>query len=319
MKYDYVVFSPYFGHLPVNFELWLKSCSYNRKFKFIVFTDDERIFDCPNNVEIIKMSFEDIKRLFQSKFNFKIKLESPYKLCDYKVAFGYVFEEYLNDCKYWGHCDLDLIFGNLEKYLPNEDYDKISHLGPFCLYKNEKKVNEAFMLNGKSKFNYIGIFSSKVHFGFDEIGNYGINCIFENNGLSIYNYQKNAADLNCILEGMNITSGHSGNYTTAEAKRVFEFDNGKIYGYTLIGDSIEKKEYAYLHFQKRKMNVNINKIQDKFIILHHSFENKKNDIDINFIENNQPIKRINLKKRAVIMRIKRYTVIIMKGNKYEEV
>ena len=53
--YSYVIFSPYFGKLPVNFNLWLNSCSYNKDFYFIVFTDDKTVYNIPNNVEIIYM------------------------------------------------------------------------------------------------------------------------------------------------------------------------------------------------------------------------------------------------------------------------
>ncbi|MBO6195205.1 MAG: hypothetical protein J6O56_02520 [Bacilli bacterium] len=324
MTYDYVIFCPYFGKLPVNFDLWLKSCSYNNKFKFIVFTDDKRIFKTPKNVEIKNMSYKELIDKIQSKFDFKISLNNPYKLCDYKVAYGYIFEEYLSDCKYWGYCDLDLIFGDLEKFLPKKEYDKISHLGPFSLYKNTDKINKAFMLNGESKFNYKGIFSSNVHFGFDEIGKYGINNIFLNNGFSIYDYQKNCADLNCTLEGMNVTSGHSGNYVTDEADRVFKFDNGKIIGYTLKNNKIVKKEYAYIHFQKRRMEINVSNYTENYMILHHSFENYQKNINNEYIKNNQPSFRrdykkfIKLKMRAIKARIKRYSVIIFRGNKCEE-
>ena len=68
MDYKYVVFSPYFGKLPDNFNLWLKSCLYNAEIKFIVFTDDNRQWDKPINVEIIKISFEDFKEKIQKKF-----------------------------------------------------------------------------------------------------------------------------------------------------------------------------------------------------------------------------------------------------------
>ena len=144
MNYKYVVFCPYFGTLPTNFNLWLKSCSYNKDFLFIVFTNDETPYIKPDNVKIVVKTFDEFREEIQNKFDFKISLENPYKLCDYKPTYGFVFEEYLNNCTYWGFCDLDLVFGNLTKFLPKEDYDKISFLGHFCLMKNEKKITESF-------------------------------------------------------------------------------------------------------------------------------------------------------------------------------
>ncbi len=313
MKYKYELICPYFGVLPNNFQLWLESCKYNKEFHFIVFTNDNTKYKKPNNVDINILTFEDFKKKIQSKFDFKISLDNPYKLCDYKVSYGYIFEDILN-CEYWGYCDMDLIFGNLKKFLPNKKYDKISHEGHFCLIKNEKKYREAFMLQGNSKINYKTILASKVHFGFDEIGEYGINRLFEINHFSIYSFEKHVADINCKLEGLNITSGNGGKYKTNYGKRVFEFNEGSIVGYNLNNTNIEKYEYAYIHFQKRKMLINIdNKKINNFIIKHHSIENKNNeDITWDYILNSQPKKKRNfkllfkLKKRAVLIRFKRF-------------
>ena len=51
----------------------------------------------PKNVKVIKSTFEDIRNIIQSKFDFKIILDQPYKLCDYKPSYGYVFEEYIKE------------------------------------------------------------------------------------------------------------------------------------------------------------------------------------------------------------------------------
>lgn len=318
MMYKYVVICPYFGKLPNNFELWLEACSYNDKFKFIVITDDSREFKLPKNVEIKKESFEKFKLQIQSKFDFDISLDTPYKLCDYKVTYGYIFEEYLDNADYWGYCDLDLIFGNLSKFLPKEEYDKISHEGHFCLFRNTKEMREAFMLQGDSRINYKNILSSNTHFGFDEIGKYGINSILNKYGYKVYDYEKNVADINCKLESLNVTSGHGGKYKTLKGKRVFEFNHGSIFGYNLVNNEIEKTEYAYIHFQKRKMKLNLNQIDNsKFIISHHSFENYRH-ITKDLIKKFQPkikisIRRfIKLKFRAIKIRIKRYIEFIKK-------
>lgn len=74
------------------------------------------------------MSFEKLKELVQSHFDFQISLEAPYKLCDFKPAYGDIFKDYAEKYDFWGHCDFDMIFGNLRKFF-NEDklekYDKV--------------------------------------------------------------------------------------------------------------------------------------------------------------------------------------------------
>ena len=62
-------------------------------------------------------NLEAIKQQVQKMFDFPIYLDHPYKLCDYKPAYGYIFPEYTKGYDYWGHCDMtDCIFGNLRKF-----------------------------------------------------------------------------------------------------------------------------------------------------------------------------------------------------------
>lgn len=291
MKYKYTLFCPYFGKLPINFKLWLKSCSYNKIFKFIIITDDTTKYNLPENVKVILQTFEEFRTFVQSKFDFKISLNTPYKLCDFKPVYGYIFSDNI-DSDYWGFCDIDLIFGDLEKFLPDKEYDKISYLGHFCLMKNNKKMREIFKTETNEKINYKHILSSNVHYGFDEIGKYGINNILKENGYEIFEYEKSVADIDCTRPGLNIVEGNNGKYKSKKGMRVFEFNNGKIFGHNLCKGEIITTEYSYIHFQKRKMTNNINtKDYSKFLIKHHSFGNYEK-IDKSLIENNQPNRKI---------------------------
>lgn len=83
---------PYFGKLPNYFQLFLKSCEYNPDFNWILFTDDYYKFNYPQNVKVVYTSFEKLRKRVAEKFDFPISLEKPYKLCDYKPAYGYLFE-----------------------------------------------------------------------------------------------------------------------------------------------------------------------------------------------------------------------------------
>lgn len=317
MKYKYVVFCPYFGKLPVNFNFWLNSCSFNKDFKFIIFTDNCIRLKIPSNVCIISISFDKFRKKIQDKFDFKISLETPYKLCDYKVTYGYVFSEYLDDCLYWGACDMDLIFGDLSKFMPTKLYDKISHKGHFMLMKNDSVINKAFMNTTSSKVNYIDILSSNIHFASDEIGDYGINNILIKNGFSIFDYEKFVADISPIRRNMRLFLE---NKKIDVNKKVFVFDNGKVFINYLDKDLIKSKEYAYIHFQKRKMilNNNVNN-PNRFIITYCSFENYLN-ITKQYILKHQPIfnldfKIFKLRCKNLIKKIKRKIMIIKIVNK----
>ena len=99
----------YFGKLPEYIQLFLDSCKLNYGFEWLIFSDDDTTYNYPSNVHLIKMNFGECKKLIQSKFDFEITLSKPQKLCDYKCAYGVIFEDYIQDYDWWGHCDLDQI------------------------------------------------------------------------------------------------------------------------------------------------------------------------------------------------------------------
>ena len=88
---------PYFGEFNNYFSLFLKSVEYN--------TDNENKYNYPPNVKVIKTSLDKVKNIADQKLGFSVSLEKPYKLCDYKPAYGFLFEEFIQDYEYWGHCD----------------------------------------------------------------------------------------------------------------------------------------------------------------------------------------------------------------------
>lgn len=107
----------------------------------------------------------------------------PYKLCDYKPAYGYIFEEYLSSYKFWGHCDIDTIMGNLNKYITNDllnNYDKLFCLGHFIMYRNSYDNNRTFMKPINGNYLYKKSFTNPNITVFDETfgGENNINTIF---------------------------------------------------------------------------------------------------------------------------------------------
>ena len=71
MKSKVTFLIPYFRKLPNYFDLFLKSCEYNMGgYKCIVFTDDQTIRNWPDIVLRVFMTFDELKELIQSKFDF---------------------------------------------------------------------------------------------------------------------------------------------------------------------------------------------------------------------------------------------------------
>lgn len=308
-KYKYILICPYFGKLPTNFDLWQLSCLSNDNYLFVVITDDASKTSQSENVIIVRCGFKEFREYVQSKFDFKISLKKPYKLCDFKPTYGYLLDEYIQGFQYWGYCDLDLIFGDLSKFMPKEDYCKISHLGHFCLYRNTKELREAFMSTTKLGYiDYKDILSSDVNFGFDEIGDYGINDIFKLKGYSIYPYELYSADISCARKGMAIAVLNDGKFHADVGTRVFAYEDGKVLAYNLHSNTITKKEYAYVHLQKRKMNNNVTD-NNRFLITPDQYMNYSEPtnelIAANQGSSSYLIKRYRMKFEGLKRRIRR--------------
>ena len=84
-----VLILPYFGKFNSYFSLFLRSFSYNTEFDLLLFTDSDVNYNYPKNVKVIKSELDSIKKRAEEKFGFKISLNNPYKLCDYKPAYGF--------------------------------------------------------------------------------------------------------------------------------------------------------------------------------------------------------------------------------------
>ena len=93
---------PYFGKFNNYFPLFLISCKNNPNIDWIVFTDDKSKYPFPKNVKVHYTTFEQIRTRIQNIFDFTISLSTPYKLCDYRPAYGEVFAEELSEYDIWG-------------------------------------------------------------------------------------------------------------------------------------------------------------------------------------------------------------------------
>lgn len=163
----------WYGPYPWYFPYFIHSCSYNPSIDFITITDNqELIHKKPENVKIIYKTLDAIKSTASKKFGFKVSIAYPYKLNDFKPAYGFIFSELIDGYDFWGHSDLDIIYGNIRTFLTNEmlyayDFISLRHdytTGCFCLYRNNKTMNTYFM---RIK-HYKMILSNSKHYCFDE-------------------------------------------------------------------------------------------------------------------------------------------------------
>lgn len=275
MKVVFIV--AYFGHFPTYYQLFLDSCKYNPMFEWIIISDNKAPYIYPENVHLITMEFCECRRFIQSKFEFEISLETPQKLCDYKCAYGYIFQEYIKEYAWWGHCDLDQIFGNLSKFITKEQlmqYDKIGSLGHMTLYKNTVQNNLMFkqLLDGRQR--YQEVFTTSKCCAFDEWVSGNINDIYLASDTPIF-LENFGADINPYRTPFSLV-----HFDVAQYKYIFDKINNSIFCWEdgcllqLYYENGEpkKREFPYIHLQKRKMkDSRINKNVAKYYIIPNKF------------------------------------------------
>jgi hypothetical protein len=228
------VLTCWYGNYPWYFPYYVHSCSFNPTIDFYIITDNFcEIPNKPDNLIIINKTLEEIKKTASEKLDLSVSIDYPYKLCDFKPAYGFLFPEITKGYEFWGQSDLDIIYGNVRDFITDDmlnEYDFISlrhdyTTGCFALYKNNEVMNTLFM---KSK-DYKIVFSNSKHYCFDEC-NFAWDALTA--GMSIFELEteiesfthlvKKAAQEEEIKAHFDfiLLEGLTGRIT---------FDNGKIY------------------------------------------------------------------------------------------
>ena len=275
---------PYFGHFNNYFQLFLKSCSYNEDFNWLIITDDKTKYDYPKNVKVIYQSFEETVSFVQSKSDYPCNIVRPYKFCDLKPMYGYIFEDYIKDFEFWGYCDCDIILGKLSKFITNEmlkTYDKLFCLGHMTLMKNSKDNNRLFMKSINGQIYYKKVLGTEQLCVFDEVGidEFNINQIFLSAGKTVlekdisYNINiRYPYFLRTIFVGLNVPNNGHGFVNEKHKTSICIWNQGKLYRIIKNNDkSLTEEEFAYIHLQRRKMTVGNILKNNKYKILANAF------------------------------------------------
>ena len=274
-----LIIACYIGKLPESINMWIKSCAYNKDYDFMLVTDDKLYDDIPENITVLSQSLDDLKKRFQKCFNFNISLEKPYKLCDFKPLYGIAFEEYVREYEFWGHCDVDMVFGNISSFYTNEIFDKYDRIGTYghlILYRNNYEINNLYKKKG-TPFSYKKVFTSKYNYGFDE--QYGYNILCRKYEIKWYD----CGHKYCLDKKRTLP------YSFAETDnyehQAVVLKNGKIYHVYDDGRDVIYKEKIYYHFTGTKYN--LKKLSDEIVFEYNECRNLNDDI------------RLYLSKRSV--------------------
>lgn len=272
VKNKIAIVTTYFGKLPNYFSLWLKSCCYNPSIDFFLFTD-QRVQELPPNVTCVAMTLAKMKERATKVLGFDAVLSRPYKCCDYKPLYGLIFRDYLAAYDYWGHCDVDLIFGDLQKFFDENnlyDYDKFGMLGHLSLFKNTDCVNHSFMLP-KGCMDYRNVYTNEKNMAFDELA--GVSTAMKEVGFKVF-AKRVFADIATTYYRYRLINVYPLDNKPINYKyQTFYWQEGKAYHIYMKDGRLCKEEYLYIHFQKRP-NYKIDSqllSSDSFFITNHGF------------------------------------------------
>lgn len=251
-----VLFVPYYGSVPPYISAFIHTVSKQADFLDVCLFSEQKFLDevsacceIPSNVKLIDLSWDNLCNLIVKEKNLP-KPFFPYKLCDYKVAYGYIFEEYTKKYEYWGYCDVDILMGDVKGFLERNQfrkYDRIGVYGHFTIYKNNEKTRTFFMnsFDGQrvnDQFSYACTTTYPCH-----IDEKGSNLLFKN----LFGDEK-FLENNFVL---NTAFGCSGCHTWEHrfSPQILTWEDGHTISYVRDeSGKIIKKEAMYIHFMVQK-------------------------------------------------------------------
>lgn len=261
---------PYFGAFPAQYRAWRQTALRNDTVDFHIFTDaDER---SEANIIVHKTSFERFADLFRGAFPFPIVLDRPYKLCEYKPAYGHVLQKYISRYDYWGFGDMDLVYGDIRAFLTDDllaKYKMFLGYGHMSLFRNDNDTNTWFMARVDGYQYYVDAFSTPKITFFDE---------YDHRGCA--DRWRDCRREDCCLEEQfdggvfpfdNVSkpkqSYHFNSLTRGWRRVVFEHVGRKLYMVRARGGRVERRESLYAHFQHRPFTVDTVTDYDHFLVL----------------------------------------------------
>lgn len=265
------LFAFYFGKLPPHMPVWVKTCGANPTIDWFLITDQQIGYPLPENIKLIRTDIGALTKLFSEKLGLQANLYRPYKLCDFRPAYGAIYEDMLKGYDFWGYCDFDVVFGDIRARLTEEildSHDKIQPFGHLSLYRNTERMNRLYEEPCEGVADYREVFTSGTHYAFDEFR--GIDKICESKGVKRYR------NTDIFVETYIFRSKFVDKNTETD-DAVYYWENGKLFmAYQREGQTVTK-EIIYIHLRSRKMKMPRFDIMgaDAFFVTPNTFKPKR--------------------------------------------
>jgi hypothetical protein len=156
-----------------------------------------RVMDRNEDDEIAVGSKDTLARILSKHI-----IKYPYVLVEFKPALGHIFADYLKGYSHWGYSDLDILFGDLPRWMtPDElndfdivtygfgDQDRLYMRGQFTFHKNDpEKINQLWRscdyLSHMDK-RFADVMSGQEHLHFESAEGCYSAAIFEHSDIKV--------------------------------------------------------------------------------------------------------------------------------------
>jgi hypothetical protein len=216
----------------------------NLPIDFLFVTDQKIQLKSPNYT-VINTDDVSLNTLLKDNFNIDCVITSNRNITTLKPMLGYLFYDKIKDYDYFGYYDIDVLFGEFNKFIKPHlgEYDVISFgnekhhnriSGPFTIIKNENDNHKIFM--------------SDINIICDKLSNYGVDSYDEH---EFYTTLKNNNLKIKILFDICNSDKDSGkvNYSSVWSGDILKFENS---------------EKMFLHFYDKK-NTTFDKVGNTII------------------------------------------------------
>jgi hypothetical protein len=195
------------------------------------------------------MTLNGLSEMFGDSLGMKVSISDPYKLCDFRPAYGYLFRRYIEGFDYWGHGDIDLVYGDMLAFLKpllKEDYDVISFTrhwisGSLCFYRARDIIEGLYRESPYHK----QVFQHERHLCFDEVsyrwrqvrqmGVFGVNFPYDNMTLLVKRAVRDGR-IRAYFGDLALEDIEAGSYVHVAGGRV----------------NYQQREYPYFHWVTEK-------------------------------------------------------------------
>lgn len=250
VRYRIALVVCYFGPLPLYVELVLRSAGGNPTIDWLIFGDQPPAGPLPANVRHFKLGIKELGAIMADACGAPVRIDHPIDLTRLKPTYGLCFAEQLKGYDFWGHVDLDMIYGDLRKFLPEEVLDSYSRVycrGHLSLFRNTPEVNRYFMLDAPGAPGFRGILANEDRTQFDEWP--GIWKIFRYHCIPQY-HKEVIADIK--PPNLHWITRFEAEELQNYPQQVFYWHQGKTFQtYYHREGGLFDREVAYIHFQKR--------------------------------------------------------------------